>query len=155
MTQKVGKVHFTIEARIYNGTNDYTDVDDVKTIGVIVAGAVLVPLAITGVVFTRSKLLLDTFVGKIVNTATGVVISNASKVTISTVRSICTNKTVGTPNMSRSNETGQEFHVPAEWCIDACVNSKGWYMDTDRKFAIRGGPTIYNRLRPFEVICIT
>jgi hypothetical protein len=28
-------------------------------------------------------------------------------------------------------------------------------MDTDRKFAIRGGPTIYNRLRPFEVICIT
>jgi hypothetical protein len=114
MTRKVGKVHFTIEARIYNGTNDYTGMDNVKTIGAIVAGAVLVPVVIIELVIARSKLPSDTFIGKTMSATTDVAISSVPTVVISAGKSTCTNKTADAPNMSRSNETGQEFHVPAE-----------------------------------------
>jgi hypothetical protein len=155
MTRTVGKVHFTIEARIFNGTNGYSDMDNVKTIGTIVGVTIALPIVIGGLIILRTKLPTGNLVGRIGNVAKDVAISNAPRVARSAVRAVTNENTAGSTNVERTNGTGQEFRIPAEWCIDACVKSKGWYMNTDKHFVIRGGPTENNRLRPFEVVCLT
>jgi hypothetical protein len=155
ITRTVGKVHFTIEARILNGTNGYSDMDNVKKIGKIVGVTVAMPIVLGGFILLRTKLPTGNLFGMIGNAATDIAISSAPTVARSAFNAVTNENTAGSTNVERTNGTGQEFRIPAEWCTDACVKSKGWYMNTDKHFFICGGPTKNNRLRPFEVVCLT
>jgi hypothetical protein len=156
MVRNVGKVHFKIEARLYDGIHIYRDGDNVKTIAKIVGAAVIViPVGIIGgVILFRSAAPTTT----LCTVMKGVGNSATSKAT-TVVRSVVTSFSNDTTDMTRTieitNVTGQEFHVPLSWCTDSCLSSEVYYMNTDRRFIICGGPTENNRLRPFEVICVS
>lgn len=114
----------------------------------------LIPLAIVGVIFFRSASPATTL-GTAVRRVAGVAVNQVPMVLTSAVKSFRKNYIDDIPKIQMTNETGHEFTVPVSWCTGMCVNSEVYYMNTDKRFVIRGGPTPDNHLRPFEVVCVT